>query len=73
MIVMFSDPAIIQRSRLHLKRPPAPLPITPARELALCWERTLPATPSDAMRALLRFLADALGPSHDQGRAQGTS
>jgi len=34
MIAMITDPLTIRRFLLHLKLPPDPLPIAPARELA---------------------------------------
>ena len=34
MIAMITDPVIIRRILLHLKLPPDPLPIAPAREQA---------------------------------------
>lgn len=37
MIAMITDPAIVRRILLHLKLPPDPLPISPAREPALFW------------------------------------
>ncbi|MEZ6018163.1 MAG: hypothetical protein R3F49_23865 [Planctomycetota bacterium] len=37
MIATITDPAIVRRILLHLKLPPDPLPIAPAREPALFW------------------------------------
>jgi hypothetical protein len=37
MIATITDPAIVRRILLHLKLPPDPLPIAPARERALFW------------------------------------